>query len=64
LAHLRDLLFCLNDPGELLCNGEISLLCGGLMGQVLHKIVFQLVELVGSFHHIDKLLNHEVLAVL
>jgi hypothetical protein len=34
------------------------------MGQVLHKVVFQLVELVGSFHHIDKLLNHEVLAVL
>jgi hypothetical protein len=64
LAHLHDLFFCLNDPREFLSNGEVSHLCCGLMGQILHKVVFQLMELVSCLHHVDKLLNHEVLAVL
>jgi len=53
LAHLGDMLFGLNYPRELLSNGEVGDLGGGLLGQVLHQVVLQLVELVGGLYYVD-----------
>jgi len=47
------MLFGLNYPRELLSNGKVGYLGGGLLGQVLHQVVLQLVELVGGLYYVD-----------
>lgn len=64
MAHLRDLLLRFDDPREFLGDWEVSCLGGSLVGQILHQVIFQHVELVGGLYHVDQLRDHEVLALL